>query len=280
MKSIKTILILSVIPILISACGDNETSVTEHVVSPEIAIMPNLSPPVINNIVVPDQIHAGGRITLQAFAEDPDRNGMEYHWEAPGKLIYTKIHAIATWIPPPMHYLGATTVNLTVSDGIHQVTQSVNVNVLPALIVPGQEAAGVRLGDTLDEVIELYGKPSTVFEKPDEWDTRSVWHNAALDIYLRNNRVLQIVIGAPNTAQSADGIGIGTHRDDARRLLGPTTGGGVGPYQEPLFTNREYGADGWDFKGIELRYYLNVLKWIAIYKKEKLHPGTILEPFI
>ena len=102
----KMILTLSVISIVISACGDNETSVTEHVVAPEIAIMPNLSPPVINNIVVPDQIHAGGRITLQAFAEDPDRNGMEYHWEAPGKLIYTKIHAIATWIPPPMHYFG------------------------------------------------------------------------------------------------------------------------------------------------------------------------------
>jgi len=244
--------------------------------------MPNSSPPVIKDIVVPDQIHAGGRITLQAFAEDPDGNGLEYHWEAPGKLINTKIMAIATWIPPPMH-VGAATVHLTVNDGIHQTAKSVNVNVSHALIVPGQEAAGVRLGDTLDEVIDLYGKPSSVFEKPDEWDyewdTRIVWHNAALDLYLRNDRVLQIVIGAPNAAQTADGIGIGTHHEDARRLLGPTTGGGVGPFQEPLFTNREYAADGWDFKGIELRHYLYVVKWIAIYKKEKLDPGTILQPF-
>lgn len=283
MKSIKMILMLSVIPIVILACGENETSVTEPVVAPETTTMPNLSPPVIKDIVVPDQIHAGGRITLQAFAEDPDRNGLEYHWEAPGKLIYTKIFAIATWIPPPMHHLGAATINLTVSDGIHQTTKSVNVNVIPALIVPGQEAAGVRLGDTLDEVIDLYGKPSAVFEKPDdwdyEWDTRIVWHNAALDLYLRNDRVLQIVIGAPNTAQTAEGIGIGTHIDHAKRVFGPTTTG-VGAFNEPLFTNRLYGGAGWPFKGIELRVYLPpFIKWIAIYKKEKLDPGTILQPF-
>ena len=284
MKSMSVILILSVIPIVILACGENETSVTEPLVAPETTTMPNLSPPVIKDIVVPDQIHAGGRIILEAFAEDPDGNGLEYHWEASGKLIYTKIMAIAVWIPPPMHHLGAATINLTVSDGIHQTTKSVNVNVIPALIVPGQEAAGVRLGDTLDEVIDLYGKPSSVFEKPDEWDyewdTRIVWHNAALDLYLRNDRVLQIVIGAPNPAQTAEGIGIGTHQDHARRILGPTTGGQEGPFSEPLFTNREYGADGWSFKGIELRYYLTpFIKWIAIYNKQKLHPGTILQPF-
>lgn len=53
----KIILTLSVISIVILACGDNESPVINNVVAPEPKpIKPNLSAPVIKKIVVPDQI--------------------------------------------------------------------------------------------------------------------------------------------------------------------------------------------------------------------------------
>lgn len=279
MKTIKTILILTVLPILISACGETEIEKPVPIVAPEPKPEPvNFSPPVINNIVVPDQVHAlQRRITLEAVAEDPDGNTLTYNWEAPGKLIYTKTMSIAFWTAPID--LGTATINLTVNDGIHEVHKSVDVTVTPALIVPGQEAAGVRLGDTLDKVIHLYGEPNSKINVNEwdgvhhdiQWETRYDWYTAALTLYFRNNRVYEIEIGAPNTATTENGIGIGTDFDQANIKLGPYNAGGGGDNvgQEPAHEYR------WEHLGIEIERVGSIVKWIVIFEKEDWGDGNM-----
>ncbi len=288
---VTSLAILVVLSLFILACGDNESPVTELVVAPEPIIEPiNLSPPVIKKIVVPDQIHAGARIKLEAVAEDPDGNALTYNWEASGNLLYTKTMSIAIWTPPPID-LGVTTINVTVNDGIYEVTKSADVSVIHSLIVPGEQAGGIRLGAPLHAVIDIYGEPShrvkvgegkfeVVFPDQYEWDTEVEWKNAGLTIYLRNNRVYVIEIGAPNTAQTTDGITIGTNCDDAGTKLGLRFGGG------PAIPNiiggggKEYYPYNWAQKGIGIHCYMSIIKWIVIYEKEEPLPGTILQPWI
>ena len=273
MKSIKIILILSIISIVILACGDNENPVIKPVVAPEPKpIKPNLSAPVIKKIVVPDQVRASTRrIILEAVAEDADGNTLTYNWEAPaGKLLYTKTMSIAIWTAPID--LGVVTVTVTVNDGIHESTQSADVRVIPALIMPGKEAAGIRLGDKLYEVIDLYGEPNNQLEVNEldgaahfiEWETRYNWDNAGLTLYFRNNRVYEIEIGDPNTATTAEGIGIGSDFDEANRKLGPYNGGGNQGDER-----RQYQAYRWDHKGLEIRRVGSIVKWIVIRKPQK-----------
>lgn len=277
MKSLKTILILSVLPILIFACGETEKPVA--IVAPEPKPEPvNFSPPVINNIVVPNQVHAlQRRIIIEAAAEDPDGNTLTYNWQAPGKLIYAKTMSKAFWTAPID--LGVATINLTVNDGIHEAAKSVDVTVTPALIIPGQEAAGVRLGDRLHEVIDLYGEPNNQINVNEldgvrhdiKWETRYRWYNAGLTLYFRNNRVSEIEIGAPNTAQTEDGIGIGTDFDQANIKLGPYGGGGGGDNvgQEPA---QEYR---WEHLGIEIERVGSIVKWIVIFEKPEGWEGVV-----
>ena len=262
MKSMKTILILAIFPIVILACGDsNDTTVINHVVTPEPKpVKPNLSPPTIRHIVVPDQVHAGAKIKLEALAEDPDGNTLTYNWEAPGKFL-NKAMSIAIWTAPID--LGLATINLTVNDGIHENKQSVDVHVIPALIVPGQEAAGIRLGARLNEVIDIYGEPTHQADIAEldlfpheftEWDTKVDWNNHGLTVYLRNNsRVFAIVIGAPNSAITVAGNGIGSDcdqiRDEMDKNFGRNLRGGGG-------SSRGYYAYIWDHHGIEIRCHL------------------------
>ena len=54
--------------------------------------------------------------------------------------------------------MGLVTVMLTVDDGVNEsVTKSAVVQIVHALIVPGEEAAGIQLGDGFDRVTILYG---------------------------------------------------------------------------------------------------------------------------
>ena len=176
------IVILTAVLVMCLACSDNEN--IDLVVEP-VRIKPvNLSAPIIKNIVVPDQVHAGGRVKLEAVAEDPDGNALAYNWDAPGKLIFAKTTSIAIWTAP--NDLGVVTVTLSVNDGIHKTTKSSVLRVIHSLIVPGKEVAGIRLGDRHDEVIHLYGEPSKQFKIDAdnelaaffEWDTSLEWNQA------------------------------------------------------------------------------------------------------
>ena len=116
------ILIPTAILVMCLACGDMRTSIAwlRLNLSPIRKPIINLSPPIINKIVIPDHVRAGTRrIKLEAVAEDPDGNTLTYNWEVPaGKLLYNKSMSIAIWTAPID--LGVVTINLTVNDGIHE----------------------------------------------------------------------------------------------------------------------------------------------------------------
>jgi hypothetical protein len=263
----KVKMILSVIiSIAILACGDNERPVIDRVVAPEPKpIKPNLAAPVIKKIVVPDQIRAGARITLEAVAEDEDGNTLTYNWQAPGKLKYTKtLSSIVFWTAPID--LGVATITLTVDDGINKTTKSAEVKVTNSLIVPGEEIAGIKLSDRLWRIIDLYGEPTHREESTitDRWDTRVNWKNAGLTVYLRSNRIREIMISAPHTAKTEGGNGIGSNCDDVRDELtskfGQNQGGGS--------SSEKYQHYDWDYAGIEVRCRLATVVQFVIREKE------------
>ena len=181
------------------------------------------------------------------------------------------------------------TINVTVSDGIHEVKQSVDVRVNPALIVAEQEAAGIKLTDRLNHVIDLYGEPSSQVDlgpdlgadlgiaiadnlKDFRWDTKREWKNDGLTVYFKGSRVLGIVISAPNTTLTAGGNGIGSTCDDIRNELKATlknkvpwllTAGGPS-------VKGNYHSYIWVDYGVEIRCRLGVVLQIVI---SEVFPG-------
>ena len=266
-----------IISIAILACGNNESPVINHVLAPEPnPIKPNLSPPVIKKIVVPDQVRAVGRIILEAVAEDADGNALTYNWQAPGKLIYSKTTSIAIWTAPID--LGVATINVTVNDGIHEITKSADVTVIPSLIVPGEEVAGIRLGSGLNKVIHLYGEPTHQHELDVGgelitalgWDTELKWQNVGLTVYFRGKRVSEIQLSATNTAKTEGGNGIGSDCDEVRKEMeqkfGRNKSGGNASSLEP---DEGYQGYNWKREGIEIRCRLSIVVQIVIRKPQK-----------
>ena len=97
---------------------------------------------------------------------------------------------------------------LTVDDGINEpVTKSAVVQVVDALIVPGEEAADIKLGDTFDRVKALYGRPSKRNS-----DFFAYWDpDIGLSGYFDGIGLVKgLSIREPNTAKTAGGIGIGS----------------------------------------------------------------------
>lgn len=171
--------------------------------------------------------------------------------------------------------MGTVTITLTVNDGIHESTQSADIRVIPALIVPGKEAAGVRLGEKLNEVIGLYGEPNSQINVNEwdgvhhdiEWHSQYNWENAGLTVYSRNNRVFEIEISAPNTAKTEGGNGIGSNCDDVIDELTSK----FGKNKTSVSTNHPlefYQGYIWKHAGIEVRCRLSIVVQLVIRVKE------------
>lgn len=227
----KIILTLSLISILISACGDNDNLVTPEPVNPQN------SPPVINTIFVPEQVHAGARITLGALTEDPDGDTLTYNWQVAGGVLRSNSTPKVIWTTPTE--IGFTTVTLSVKDPANKVvTKSAEVSVIHSLIVPGQEAAGIRLGTLLSDAVKLYGTPKhlPLDPHPDVHDEPPIhyheWKHIGIIVYVdSSDRIYRIEIREPNTAKTVGCNGIGSPYDKVRDEFGPPLyeGGGSAP---------------------------------------------------
>ena len=73
--------------------------------------------------------------------------------------------------------------------------------------------------------------------------------SSGLSVYFRNNRVCELEISAPNSAETAGGNGIDSHRDEFRKELGPNNSGGTSWGRDI-----KYHSDIWDARGIEIRF--------------------------
>ena len=137
-----------------------------------------------------------------------DANGdtLAYSWEVKKGVLDSKTTPTPTWTTPID--TGLVAVALTVDDGVNEpVTRSVVVRIVHALIVPGEEAAGIKLGDGFDRVKALYGRPSKRNS-----DFFAYWDP---DIGLSGvfdgiGLVESLSIRKPNKAKTTGGVGTGS----------------------------------------------------------------------
>ena len=167
--------------------------------------------PVIEEIVVSDRVHAVSSVELEAVVHDVDEDTLKYTWEADRGIFDSDSISTPTWTAPIER--GLVNIKLTVDDGINEPTaKSVSVLVIHGLIVPGVEAAGIKLGDTFDRVKAIYGKPSNFDANKAQfqyWDP-----DFGVAGYIDGvDKVIFLFITWPNKAKTASGIGIGSARE-------------------------------------------------------------------
>ena len=162
--------------------------------------------PVIQEIIVSERVHAVSSTALQAVVYDANGDTLTYSWEVKKGVLGSKTTPTPTWTAPID--TGFVAVTLTVDDGVNEpVTKSVVVQIVHALIVPGEEAAGVKLGDTFDRVKALYGKPSKRNS-----DFFAYWDpDIGLSGFFDGIGLVEgLSIREPNTAKTAGGAAIGS----------------------------------------------------------------------
>ena len=217
--------------------GANE-SVTD---SKRVTIKLQNAAPIIEEIVVSDRVHAVTSVELEAVVHDADKDTLNYIWEVDKGILDSDSTSAPTWTAPIER--GLVNIKVTVDDGINKpVTKSASVLIIHGLVVPGVEAAGIKLGDTFDRVKAIYGRPS-FFDAAnghfEYWDP-DLGVSGFLDGI---DRVDAIFLHPPNKARTAGGVGIGSTLKRVEEEFGEA---------EKI---DEGGARHWYWKkGIEFRY--------------------------
>ena len=174
--------------------------------------------PVIQEIVVSERVHAVSIVELQAAVHDADGDTLTYSWEVKKGLLDSETTPMPTWTAPIE--IGLVTVWLTVDDGVNEPTaKSVSVLIIHGLILPGEEAAGIKLGDEFDRVKAIYGKPSKFDDDEKQfqyWEPDLGLAGILDDI----DRVDGLFISEPNKAKTVGEVGIGSTRKDVEEEFG------------------------------------------------------------
>lgn len=95
------------------------------------------------------------------------------------------------------------------------------------VIVPGLEAVGIKLGDDLDRVMELYGEPRLDFRpewynsyQSNRWNIAYDWSDLGVTVYFDNNdRAVEIGVRNPE-ARTIRGLGVGSTWDEVHEVYG------------------------------------------------------------
>ena len=182
--------------------------VTKSVIrSQKVSIKLDNEPPVIKEIMVPENVFGGDSLELSAEVDDTDGDALTYHWVVSKGELDSDTAEHPTWTAPIDE--GTINVSLAVNDGVNESTiESIRVKVTHTLIVPGRGAAAIRLGDRFARIKALYGAPedrSGGFLY--YWDIGLSFHLAAADF------VDDIWVRKPNTSKTAGGAGPGSGRN-------------------------------------------------------------------
>jgi hypothetical protein len=147
--------------------------------------------------------------------EDVDGDTLTYNWRVKEGILSSETTPTPTWTTPIER--GSVTVALTVSDGISKAFESATVKIIHSLIVAGEQAAGIKLGDAFDKVKALYGRPS---DRDGNWF--AYWDpDIGLSGFLYGiDWVDGLFIREPNKTQTADGNGIGSIRKQVEAEFG------------------------------------------------------------
>ena len=173
--------------------------------------------PVIKKIVVPESVLAGDKIQLEAETHDADGDPLSFHWTAEVGLLSSTELESPTWTAPVEGAI--VPVKLSVDDGINEkVVKSTTIKVVGSpLIVAGEQAAGIRLGDPFDKVKALYGEPDLCFSDSSSFFYYAMRVSGSIDGI---NLVESLFLWKPNKSKTAGGVGVGTDRGRVEEEFG------------------------------------------------------------
>ena len=257
------------------------------------------SPPIIDLLVAPEQVNGGDSVHLQVVAHDVDGDHLTYSWKADkGEIGIPSGNAIK-WTAPLDETRAEIVVYAT--DGINDyIVQVIIVKIVPAPkpdppeqnvvfaepvfvepvatepppatvtikpaplvgITGGKSLSGIRLGQTLEEVVAIFGTPLR--------DGKFFGYgNHGISGAVENGKITQLLILAPNTSLTVLGNGIGSHQDDVFQEFG-----------EADLIEREVGGDGfvhwyWS-KGIAFGYGMDAkVKFVSVFAAVNRAPAVI-----
>ncbi len=208
--------------------------------SQKVTIKLDNAPPVIKEIIVPENVFGGDSLELSAEVDDADGDPLTYHWIVSKGELDSDTTEHPTWTPPIDE--GTINIFLTVNDGVNEPTiESIRVRVTHTLIVPGKGAAGIRLGDRFAQIKAVYGAP-------EDRDGGFLYYRAiGLSFHLAAaDFVEDIWVRKPNTAKTEGGVGVGSGRNRVIDEFGEAEG------------IKDGGTNHWYWKkGIQFTYGIN-----------------------
>ena len=237
------------------------------VIEPEV---PPNQPPVIDRLILPDQIKANTPLELQVITHDADKDKLSIVWEASEGTIEGDI-----WTPP--NRATDVVISIHVSDGTNLVvSQSKTVtvikpvtveppialeeqrspdpppreaealeawNIIPGVgieyVAPGKETIKVSIGDTIEQVTALAERSDWI-----EDNSQIHFHPRLGDFYCIYENGKTVAIGVFHAVfKTREGIGVGAHVDDVIAEYGNPEEIGEGE----KFTFYMYFAHGYMF---------------------------------
>ena len=113
------------------------------------------SPPVIDQLIIPEEVRPGDSVELQVVAHDEDGDALTYVWDAAQGKLDSRTGQTVKWTVPSD--LKAATVTVSVNDGVNEpVTQSKRVPIIlpeekvpPVADVPEARSANCQAGDII-----------------------------------------------------------------------------------------------------------------------------------
>lgn len=181
---------------------------TSVIRSQKVSIKLDNAPPVIKEIIVPENVFAGDSLELSAEVDDADGDPLTYHWEVSKGELDSDTAEHPTWTVPINE--GTINISLTVNDGANEPTiKFIRVRATHTLIVPGEGAAGIRLEkDRFAQIKALYGAP-----EDRDGGFLHYW-DIGLNFHLDDAGFVEdIWVSKPNTAKTAGGAGPGSGRN-------------------------------------------------------------------
>ncbi len=150
----------------------------------------------------------------------------------------------------------------------------IDQSVLHSLIVPGEEIAGIKLGDDLEKVTDLYGDPILEF-RPEwynadnsDWEYAHDWSDIGVTVFFnRTGKAVEIGVRTPNRSYTEGGNGIGSTWEEVDDEFGEIgklhiTSGQGGVYFGD--GGRTDYFDAYEDLGIEFRYSITPFKVVQI----------------
>jgi len=204
----KSTVIFVLLILIFSGCGGEENS-----------------PPMIHLFEAnPTSVEAGDEVTLTVLATDDDGDNLSYIYQ-PGTGKITGTGDTVKWTAP--NTPGKYSIKVNVSDGKEYAYNDVNITVIEqkeqeptkgGIIVPGEQALGIRIGDSIAKIESLYGKG--VAEVSGDFLFYTYLESGITFTIDESNRVESIFIFQPNTSKTAGGNGVGSTLVSVEKELG------------------------------------------------------------